>query len=75
MDCAVPEMVLKRLFFDVVEGKPLLFTSEEDRLRIQLQMSTTILDGESQLWMLGDLWTQVGILTGKSASTSDFNWS
>ena len=28
-----------------------------------------------QLRMLDELWTQVGILNGNSASTSDFNWS
>ena len=27
------------------------------------------------MWVLEYFWTQVGILTGNAASTSDFNWS
>ena len=52
-----------------------MFTSGEDRVRIQLQLLTTILKAGGQLWVLDDLWTQVDILTGNSASTSDFEWS
>ena len=42
---------------------------------IQLQLLTTFLKGGVQLWILDELWTQVGILTGSLASSSDSNWS
>ena len=31
--------------------------------------------GGEQLWILDDLWTQVGVLIENSASTSDLNWN
>ena len=52
-----------------------MFTREEDRVRIQLQLLTNILIEGGQFCILEDLQTQVGILTGNSASTSDFKWS
>ena len=76
MDCALPEMDHKRPFsYDVVEGKLFIFTREEDRVRFQPQLITTFLEGGGHLWMLDDLWTEVGVLTGFSASKSDFNSS
>ena len=52
-----------------------MFTSEDDRVRIQLQLLTNFLIVRGQLRVLGDLWMQVGILTENSASKSDLNWS
>ena len=76
MNCSVPGMDPKRPFYyDVVEAKPFKITSEEDCDRIQVQLLTTFLKGGGQLWVLDDLWTQLGILTVNSASTSDLNWN
>ena len=33
-----------------------------------------ILEKDVQLWLLDDLWTQVGILAGNLAGTSNSNW-
>ena len=52
-----------------------MFTSEEDRLRVQLQLLTNFLIVCGQFRVLGDLWMQVGVLTENSASKSDLNWS
>ena len=62
-------------YYDVLEDKSFVFTCVEDRVWIPFQLLTTILKGGGHLWVLEDLWTQVGILTGNAASTSDFNWS
>ena len=76
MDCELPEMEYKRAFYiKVVEGEPFGFTSGEDRVRIQLQLLTKFLKGGGPRWMLHELCTQVGFLTGKSASSSNFNSS
>ena len=75
-DWEVPEMDHKRPFhFDVLEDKPFMLTSVEYRIRKQLQVLTTFLIGGGPSWELEKFWTQVGILTGYSAATCDFNWS
>ena len=72
-----PELDHKRPFYyDVVEGKPYTFTSASSRTLIQIELLLLIfLRGGGQLWTLEECWTQVGVLTGHSASTADFNWS
>ena len=76
VDGEVPELGHKQpLFYDVLQGNPFSFTSVDDDIRIQIQSLNTFLKGGGQLWMLDEIWTQVGFLTGNSASTSDFNWS
>ena len=46
MNCELHGMDQKKPFYyDVVEGKPFVFTNGEDRVRIQLQFVTTFLKG------------------------------
>ena len=76
MICEVPEMDHKKLFFyDVVERKPFVFTSGKDCVRFQLHLLKTFLKGGGQLWLLDELWTQLGFLTGSTTSSSYFSWS
>ena len=76
MDLDVPDLDFKRPFYyDVLEGKPFAFTTEESRVRIQINLLITFLKSGGQLWALEDYWTQVGIATGHSAAVADFNWS
>ena len=76
MHLDVPELDHKRPFYyDVVEGKPFTFTSASSRTLIQIELLLIFLRGGGQLWTLEEYWTQVGVLTGHSASTADFNWS
>ena len=76
MELDVPDLDFKRPFYyDVLEGKPFTFTTEETRVRIQINLLLTFLKIGGQLWALEDYWTQVGIATGHSAATADFNWS
>ena len=76
MHLDVPELDHKRPFYyDVVEGKPFIFTSTSSRVLIQIELLLIFLRGGGQLWTLEEYWTQVGVLTGHSASTTDFNWS
>ena len=76
MELDVPDLDFKRLFYyDVLEGKSFPFTSEESRVRIQINLLMTFLKSGGQLWALEDYWTQVGIATGHSAAIADFNWS
>ena len=71
----VPDLEFKRPFYyDVLEGKPFTFTTEESRVRIQIYLLMTFLKKAGQLWVLEDSLTQVGIATGHSASIGDFNW-
>ena len=66
----------KRPFYHVViEGKPFNFTTEEDRVRIQLQPLTNCFKGGGPLWVLDDMWTQIGVLTGNAAWSAVFIWS
>ena len=76
MHLDVPELDHKRPFYyDVVEGKPFIFTSASSRTLIQIELLLFFLRGEGQLWTLEEHWTQVGLLTGHSVSTADFNLS
>ena len=76
MELDLPNLDFKRLFYyDVLEGKPFTFTTEESRVRIQINLLMTFLKSGGQLWALEDYWTQVGIATGRSAAIADFNWS
>ena len=76
MDWEIPEMDHKwPFYYEVVEGKPFQFTSVDGRGRFEIQPLNTFLKSGDQFWVQEDFWNQVGILTGKAASTSDFNWS
>ena len=76
MHLEVPELDHKRPFYnDVVEGKPFTSTTASSRTLIQIELLLIFLRGGGQLWTLEEYWTQVGVLTGHSASTADFNWS
>ena len=76
MHLEVPELDHKRPFYyDVVEGNPFTFTSANSRTLIQIELLLIFLRGGGRLWTLEKYWTQVGVLTGHSASTADFNWS
>ena len=76
MELDLPDMSHKRLlYYDALEGKPFTFTTEEDRIRIQINLLTIFLKSGGQLWALEDYWTQVGVATGHSASISDYSWS
>ena len=76
MHLDVPELDHKRPFYyDVVEGKPFTFFTASSRALIQIEFLLIFLKGGGQLWTLEEYWTQVGVLTGHSASTADFNWS
>ena len=74
IDLYVPDLDFERPFFyDVLEGRPFTFTTEESRGRIQIDFLMTFLQSGGQLWVLEDYWTQVGIATGHSAAVADFN--
>ena len=76
IDLDVPDLDFKRLsYYDVLEGKPFTFTTEESRVRIQIILLVTFLKSGGELWAFEDYWTQVGIATGHSAVITDFNWS
>ena len=76
MELDVPDLDFKRPFcYDVLEGKPFTFTTEESRVRIEISLVMTFLRSGGQLWALEDYWTQVGIAAGHSAAIPDFNWS
>ena len=76
MHLDVPELDHKRLFYyDVVERKPFTFTTASSQTLIQIELLLIFLRGGGQLWTLEEYWTQVGVLTGHSASAVDFNWS
>ena len=76
MELVVPDLDFKRPFYyDVLEGKPFTFTTEESRVGIKMNLLMTFLKSGGQLWALEDYWTQVGIETGQSAAVADFNWS
>ena len=76
MELDVPDLDFKRPFYyDVLEGKPFTFTTEESRVRIQINLLMTFLKSAGEFRALEDYWTQVGFATGHSASMADFNWS
>ena len=75
-DLDVPDLDFKSPFYyDVMEGKPFTFTTEESPVRIQINLLMTFLTNVRQLWALEDYWTQVGIAIGHSASIADLNCS
>ena len=63
----------RHFYYDVLEGKPFTFTTEEARIRIQNNLLTIFLKSGGQVWALENYWTQVGVATGHSASIADFN--
>ena len=72
----VPELDHRSPFYyDVIVGKPFTFTSSSSRTLIQVELLLIFPRGGGQLWTLEEYWTQVGVLTGHSVSTADFNWS
>ena len=76
MELDVPDLDFKRPFYyNVLEGKPFTFTTEESRVRIQINLLMTFLKSGGQLWALEDYWTQVGTAIGHSAAIADFNLS
>ena len=76
MHLEVPELVHKcPFYYDVIERKPFTSTSANSRTLIQIELLLIFVKGGGQLWTLVEYWTQVGMLTGHSASTADFNWS
>ena len=76
MELEVPDFDSKRPFrYDELEGKLFTFTTEESRVRIQMNLLMNFLKSGGQLWALEDYWTQVGIASGLSASIGDFNWN
>ena len=76
MEEEVPETDHESLFqYGVLQGKPFMLTSVEDRFHIQLQFLTTFSKIDSWLWVPEDFGRQVGNLTGILVATCDFNWS
>ena len=76
MHLEVLELDHKRPFFyDVLEGKPFTSISAKSQTLIQNELLLIFIRGRGQLWTLEEYWTQVGVLTGHSASTAEFNWS
>ena len=49
-----------------------MFTSDEDREKIHLQLLAMLVKRGGQLWLLDDKKSLVGVLTWNVASTSDF---
>ena len=76
MELDLPDLSHKRPFYyHVLESKPFSFTTEEARIRIQINLLTIFLKSGGQCWALEYYWTQVGVATGHSASIADFNSS
>ena len=51
----LPELLHKGPFYyDVLEEKPFTFTTEEDRIRIQINLLTIFLKNRGQIWALED---------------------
>ena len=75
MHLEVPGLDHKRPFYYDFIGKPFIFTSASSRTLIQVEVLLIFLKSGGQLWTLQEYWTQVGVLTGHSASTAGFNWS
>ena len=76
MELDVTDLDFKRPFYyDVLAGKPFTFTTEESRVRIQMNLLMKFFKSGGQLWPMEDYWTPVGLATGISASIADFNGS
>ena len=50
-------------------------TTEEARIRMQMNVLIKFSKTGGTLWALEDHWTQLGVATGHSASFVVFNWS
>ena len=62
-----PDLDFKRPFYyDVLEGKPFTFTTEESHVRIEINLLMTFFKIVGQFWALEDYWKQLGIATGHS---------
>ena len=59
----------------MVEEKTFKFRTEFARIRIQNELLLIFLKSGGKLWALDNYWTPVGVITGHSAATADFNWS
>ena len=76
MELDLPDLSHKRPFYyDVLEGMPLTFTTEEARIRIQINLLTIFLKTGGKFRALEEYWIQVGVATGHSASIADFKWN
>ena len=76
MELDVPDLCYKcPFYYDVIEGKPFIFTTESTHILIQIALLPIFSKSGGQSWALDDYWTRVGVLTGHSAATADFNWS
>ena len=72
----VADLEQKRPFYyDVAERKPFTFTTDSARSSMQIHLLTILLRKGGRLWTLEEYGTQVGVLTGHSASIAHFNWS
>ena len=75
MELDVPDLDFQRPFYyDVLEGKPCILTTEDLRVRIPINLLMKLWKIGGQLWTLEDYWTQMGIATGHSAAIFDFNF-
>ena len=55
MELDVPDLKFKRpIYYDVLEGKLFTFSTEESRVRIQINLFTLFLESGGQLWALED---------------------
>ena len=62
-------------FYKFFDGKPFVFTTEKDRVSIQIHVILTFSKNCCELRDLGDHGTQVGVLKGHCASLADSIWS
>ena len=76
MELDVPDLDSERHFYyEVLEAKPFTYTTEDSRVRIQINLFMTLWKNKGQLRAVEDYWMQVGIASGHSSSIADFNWS
>ena len=69
IDYEVPEIGSENPFtYDVADGEPFTFTTENSRVVIQLQLLMTFEKSSGKTWGLEDYWTQASVLTGNSAA-------
>ena len=70
----MPNLCYKRpIYYGVIEGRPFTFTTQSTRTRLQIEFLLIFLKSGGQLWAFHGYWTQVGVLTGHSDATVDFN--
>ena len=76
MDYKFPELGSKhRLNNDVIDGKPITFTTKKTRLGFPIRLLMIFLKCGGKRWGLEDFWTQFVVLTGHSTAVADFTWS